>query len=843
MQVEPLESRQMLSLTVNVDVAGGGIGSAGTKTATVTSVGQVVDLDVYATVTGTEAVTAANTGFQSLCGSFLSTLTTGGSLSVGSDSVGGNLSTAIPTFEFQANGAVQSTAQDLNGDGYLDSGSNDNADIAGFFNARGGAVETDGTVSGDSETFLIGTLSYTVTNLNYGQATDINFRMRDGIPAGAYDAIWVQNGEGLNDQTGTVITGNSVVITDPKLSVPNTASISGNVEKSVNGTTSAFSGVTVYLDTNDTGSYVSTDPTQVTDSSGDYDFTGLAAGTYYLREVVPTGYKQTSPSSTPTLITVTNKQTVSGQDFIDASTAAVTGSISGAVTKVVSGTSSSFSGVTVYIDTNNDGSLDSGDISTTTSSTGAYSFTGLPAGTYHIREVVPSGYTQTSPGSTPTTVTLTAGQNATGDNFTDTANTVSSTASISGNIFQTVAGQTSDMSGVTVYLDTNDNGSLNTGEPSTVTTTNGGFSFTGLAAGTYYLREVVPTNFKQTSPSSSPTKITLTSAQASTGDNFTNTATYTPGSITGTVYNDKNGDGKLDNGEAGISGVEMYIDLNKDGTIDSGDPTITTSSTGAYSFYNLAPGTYRVREVVPSGDKLTDPAPAVGYFDIIVQSNWQITGENWGNVVPSTGSTGSISGTVYSDANKNGKLDSGEIGIPGVTVYLDLKNDGKDDTGDPVTTTSSTGTYTFAGLAPGNYTVREVLLSGDSFTTASSLVAVVASGKSVTGENFGNYGAITLSGNVFNDVNGNGVKDTGDNGLSGWVVYCDLNNDGKFEANENNKTTDSNGNFEFVSLSAGTYTIRIVPKSGYTLTSPSAGYYTVTIAPGVPVSISFAEHP
>ena len=844
MQVEPLENRQMLSLTINVDVDGGsGIGSAGTKTASVTSVGQVVTLDVYATVTGTTS--GSNDGFQEVDGSFLSALSTGGSLSAGSNSVGGNLGTALPIFEYQASGASQSTPQDLNGDGYLDSGSNNNADISGFFNARGGAIEQDGTVSGDSQTFFIGSLAYTVTKLNYGQPTDINFRLRSGLASGAYDAVWLQDGVGLNDSTGTVLEGSPVVITDPNLSVPNSGSISGTVDKSVSGTTSAFSGVTVYLDTNDTGSYVSTDPTQTTDSSGDYSFTGLASGTYFLRQVVPSGYKQTSPSSTPTLISITNTQTVSGQDFIDASTAAVTGSISGAVTKVVSGTTSNFSGVTVYIDTNNDGSLDTGDISTTTSSTGAYSFTGLGAGTYHIREIVPSGYGQTSPSSTPTTVTLTAGQASTGDNFTDTAVTTGSTASISGTITQVIAGVTTNMSGVTVYLDTNDNGALNTGEPSTVTTSSGTFTFTGLAAGTYYLRETVPTNFKQTSPSSTPTKLTLTNGQTSTGDNFTNTATYTPGSIAGTVYNDKNSNAKLDSGEPGIAGVEMYIDVNKDATLDSGDPTTTTSSTGTYSFTGLAPGTYRVREVVPLGDKLTDPLPAVGYFDIIVQSNWQITGENWGNIVPSTGTTtpGTITGTVYSDANKNGKLDSGEIGIPGVTVYLDLKNDGKDDSGDPTATTSSTGTYSFTGIAPGSYTVREVLLSGDTFTTASSLTATVTSGGTTSGENFGNYGAITLSGNVFDDVNGNGVKDTGDNGMSGWVVYCDLNNDGKFESNENNKTTDSNGNFEFVSLTAGTYTIRIYPKTGYTETAPAAMYYTVTLAPGVPVSISFGEHP
>jgi len=29
----------------------------------------------------------------------------------------------------------------------------------------------------------------------------------------------------------------------------------------------------------------------------------------------------------------------------------------------------------------------------------------------------------------------------------------------------------------------------------------------------------------------------------------------------------------------------------------------------------------------------------------------------------------------------------------------------------------------------------------------------------------------------FNDVNGNGVKDAGDNGLQGWTIFLDANNE------------------------------------------------------------------
>jgi serine-aspartate repeat-containing protein C/D/E len=936
--MEALEKRQLMSagLTIDIEVA-----STRGKTANVTTVGQVVNLDIIATVTGTTA--GINQGLDSVDGSILSTLTDG------SYSVGGNLGNATPTYEFTANGALSAASVDLNGDGYLDVGSNNNADIAGFFNARAGGIVTNGTISGDSNSFLIGTLTYTVDTLAYGQATDINFRLRDGLSAGALDAVWQQDGVGLNDgpHSGTVTIGAPVVITDSSLTAPPAGSVSGVVTGTSSGVSSSLSGVTMFLNTTGSSSYAAGDTTTTTNSAGQYDFTGLKAGTYYVGEELPAGYTLTTPSKEPIKVVLTTSQNLSGQDFIDAGT----GAISGAVTQVVNGSSSAESGVTLYLDLNDSGAYSSSDPTVVTNSSGDYDFTGLAPGTYLLREQVPSGYKQTSPANTPTLLTITSGDNITGQNFTNTSTSVAATGSISGAVSKVVSGVTSADAGVTVYLDTNDNGALNSGEPSTTTSSTGSFSFTGLAAGTYYLREVVPTGYSQTSPSSSPTKITLASGQALSGQNFVDTstvATYIPGSIAGTVYNDKNGNGKLDSGETGLSGVEMYIDVNKDGTIDSGDPTTTTSSTGAYSFTGLAPGVYRVREVVPSGDKLTNPT--VGYYDITVESNWQITGENWGNSVPTvvtsnasiagtvykvvsgvtsadagvtvyldlkdsgsyvsgdpttttsatgtysftglaagtyylrqtvptgyaqtspssspttvtltagkavTGenftdtaatvaSTGSITGEVYSDANDNGKLDSGEVGISGVTVYLDINKDGKYDSGDIETTTNSSGVYSFTGLPAGTYSVRETLLSGDSFTSPSSgaLSVTLASGAKVTAENFGNTGPLTLPGIVFSDANGDGKQDGTDAGLGGWVVYCDLNHNGVFVSSDNNKTTASNGTFSFVSLKAGTYTLRVVAKSGYTLTSPSSGYYTVVLEPGVPVTgINFAEEP
>src|SRR5262245_25944616 len=60
------------------------------------------------------------------------------------------------------------------------------------------------------------------------------------------------------------------------------------------------------------------------------------------------------------------------------------------------------------------------------------------------------------------------------------------------------------MAGITVYLDTNNNRALDAGEPSTLTGADGSYVFAGLRTGDYVVREVVPTNFRQTTPGTTP---------------------------------------------------------------------------------------------------------------------------------------------------------------------------------------------------------------------------------------------------------------------------------------------------------------------------------------------------
>ncbi|MGN6504951.1 MAG: SdrD B-like domain-containing protein [Tepidisphaeraceae bacterium] len=74
-------------------------------------------------------------------------------------------------------------------------------------------------------------------------------------------------------------------------------------------------------------------------------------------------------------------------------------------------------GRTVFIDSNGNGRLDSGETRTTTDSKGNYKFTGLSAGTYKISRVFPSGYKLSNNNSGYVTATVAASQQKSGVNI------------------------------------------------------------------------------------------------------------------------------------------------------------------------------------------------------------------------------------------------------------------------------------------------------------------------------------------------------------------------------------------------------------------------------------------
>jgi len=78
-------------------------------------------------------------------------------------------------------------------------------------------------------------------------------------------------------------------------------------------------------------------------------------------------------------------------------------------------------------------------------------------------------------------------------------------------------------------------------------------------------------------------------------------ATY---SISGTAYDDAEGNGAMEEGEAGVAGVVINLAQPADAVIAN----TTTDASGAYTFDGLAAGEYTVSAVAPEGWNLIAPA-------------------------------------------------------------------------------------------------------------------------------------------------------------------------------------------------------------------------------------------
>ena len=121
-------------------------------------------------------------------------------------------------------------------------------------------------------------------------------------------------------------------------------------------------------------------------------------------------------------------------------------------------------------------------------------------------------------------------------------------------------------------------------------------------------------------------QVTLTAGQDATEIDFGN---FALGTISGTVFNDLDGDAQQDGGDPGLEGWTVFLDQNQNGALDEGEPSTVTDGIGGYAFTDLGPGTYRVREVAQSGWQQTAPVGEI--YDIAMTSGLQATDQDFGN--------------------------------------------------------------------------------------------------------------------------------------------------------------------------------------------------------------------
>jgi hypothetical protein len=391
------------------------------------------------------------------------------------------------------------------------------------------------------------------------------------------------------------------------------------------------------------------------------------------------------------------------------------------------------------------------------------------------------------------------------------------------------------------YNDKNNNGTLDGGEvglagwmielhadscngaliDSAVTDANGVYTINVLP-GTYYVNERNQSGYRQTEPD--PNCVTVTTSGLSgsgtaivTGVNFGN---YALGTFTIQKFVDLNGDGIADLGDVtamGLGSIAIF-DIKKNGSHLFYDTL--GNGTGSVIHQNVDTGNYSVQEIATSPLWIRT-FPVSDTYNFTIDTSGSLRTFKFMNYKLS-----SVSGTKWDDLNGNGVKDTLEPGLSGWTISMSGTM-----LGAASTVTDVDGNYTIDSIGGGNHTQSEVLQSGwtqtapvggtYSYTGGGTLF----SGSVVTGKNFGNFKNICISGTKYRDRNGDGDRDAGEEGLSGWKINITGTGGGSV-------TTDSLGNYSLCGVSTGSHTVTEVGQAGWTLTDPIGGSYVIAAVSG-----------
>ncbi|MFM9909254.1 MAG: SdrD B-like domain-containing protein, partial [Chitinophagaceae bacterium] len=183
------------------------------------------------------------------------------------------------------------------------------------------------------------------------------------------------------------------------------------------------------------------------------------------------------------------------------------------------------------------------------------------------------------------------------------------------------------------------------------------------------------------------------------------------------VWLDSDGDGVQDAGEPGITGVTvlLYFDSNNDGDfLDAGEnisvASIITDQIGQYLFTNLTPGNYQVQySTVPGGLNFTQQNTP-GDNGNNTNSDANISGLTAtinlsigeGDLSIDAGlykPTATIGNFVWADNNSDNVQDPGDQPVAGILVTLFTSSGVRVST----MVTDKNGQYLFSNIAPGNY--------------------------------------------------------------------------------------------------------------------------------------------
>ena len=598
-----------------------------------------------------------------------------------------------------------------------------------------------------------------------------------------------------------------------------------------------LSGWTIYLDENNNGELDEGENSTVTNSAGDYIFNFLTPGTYTVAEVLKPGWEQTHPTDPETYsVDVAEEETVTDINFgnILSEPASISGSKWHDLDQdgVWDDDEPALEGWTIYLDQNENGQLDEEELSTVTDDDGKYEFSDLSPDIYTVAEVLQQGWEQTSP--VDGTYILDLAPNEAAEEI-DFGNFELPPGEIGGSKWNDLNGngerdpEEPGLEGWTIYLDDNNNGELDEGERSTVTDENGEYTFSDLPTGRYIVAEVLQETWQQTYPSSgqvfsdplgdffgfSDPQLDIESVSAALrGETLSLTMNFftpiaapsenLPESVVGFWDLDLDQDAATGvpanqtffappDQQGGPLGVEVFVDLFSE---------------------SFQPGFVDLVDAVNFSYIATVPI-AYESDSFEIQVPLSLLGDD-GAV-----NYGTIAGTLFEPTDAAPNTEFGTLG------------DAASTKSEPNTEILSNRLWEGLSIASSETENRSTVVefNADLATSAFPHYVELEPGQLISDLDFGNWQPITLSGQKWYDVDGDGELDNDEEGLEGWTIYLDDNNNGELDDDETFTITDEEGNYSFT-LPEGSYTVAEVPQEGWEQTAPADGTYEVSLAAG-----------